>query len=157
LTHSVRHSLNGIPTGTTYTLAFGDNRSEAVVELKREDVYSTFIDKLWRAVGFRLLSELMEALKSGRQIPFGDAILRDDGITLTRHKFLGSEQVRYGWHQTHVWSADGSFIIGAKEDKKAYVQLSYIALANVHILEQGIRSAFKKPGMHVLSDLLKGD
>jgi len=39
----------------------------------------------------------------------------------------------------------------------SYVQLSYIATANVHILEQGIRAAFKKPGMRVLSDLLKGD
>jgi hypothetical protein len=46
----VRHSVNGIPTGTAYTLAFGDNRSEAVVELKYQEVYSAFIDKLWRAV-----------------------------------------------------------------------------------------------------------
>ena len=153
----IRHSLNGIPTGTTYTIAFGDNRSEAIVELRKEDVYSSFVSKLWQAIGFRLLGELVEALNAGRQITFGDAILRDDGITLTKHKFRGSEQVRCGWHQVHVWSADGSFIIGAKEDKKAFVQLSYIDLPNIHILEQAIRMAFKKPGMHVLSDLLKGD
>ena len=30
----VRHSVNGVPTGTT-TIAFGDRRSEAVVELKK--------------------------------------------------------------------------------------------------------------------------
>lgn len=153
----VRHSLNGIPTGTTFTVAFGDNRAEAVVELKKEDVYSAFVDKLWRAVGVRLLTELLEALKAGRQITFGDSVIRDDGVTLTRHKFLGSEQVRLGWHQSHVWSADGSFIIGAKDDKKTYAQLPYIAMPNVHILEQGIRMAFKKPGLRVLSDLLKGD
>src|SRR3546814_11568243 len=46
----VRHSVNGVPTGTTYTIAFGDKRSEAVVELKKEDIYSKFIEKLWRAV-----------------------------------------------------------------------------------------------------------
>lgn len=153
----VRQSINGIPSGTTYTLAFGDNRSEAVVELKREAVYSTFVDKLWRAVGIRILTELLEALKAGREIAFGDALIRNDGVTLTKHKFLGSEQVRFTWHQTHVWSADGSFIIGAKEDKKAYAQLSYIALPNIHLLEQGIRMAFKKPGMRVLSDALSGD
>lgn len=150
----VRGSVNGIPTGTAFTLAFGDNRSEAVVKLRREDVYSAFVDKLWRAVGIRLLTELFEALKAGRHITFGDAVIRDDGVTLTRHKFLGSEQVQLGWHQTHVWSANGSFIIGAKDDKKAYAELSYIAVPNVHILEQGIRMAFKKPGMRVLSDLL---
>ena len=150
----IRHSVNGIPSGTTYTVAFGNNRSEAVVELRKEDIYSTFVDKLWRAVGMRLLGELFEALKAGREVRFGDAIVRNDGVTLTKHKFLGSEQVRVSWHQTHVWSADGSFIIGSKEDKKTYAQLSYISLPNIHILEQGIRMAFKKAGMRVLSDVL---
>lgn len=153
----VRHSVNGIPTGTTYTLAFGDNRAEAVVELRKQEVFSTFVDKLWRAVGFRLLTELLEAFKAGRQIPFGDAIVRDDGVTLTRHKFLGNERVQVGWDQTQIWTADGSFVIGAKDDKKTYSQLSYIGVPNVHILEQGIRMAFKKPGLRVLSDLLRGD
>ena len=150
----IRHSVNGIPSGTTYTVAFGNNRSEAAVELRKEDIYSTFVDKLWRAVGMRLLGELFEALKAGREVRFGDAIVRNDGVTLTKHKFLGSEQVRVSWHQTHVWSADGSFIIGSKEDKKTYAQLSYISLPNIHILEQGIRMAFKKAGMRVLSDVL---
>lgn len=153
----VRHSVNGIPTGTTYTLAFGDNNSEAVVELKRQDVYTTFLDKLWRAVCVRLLTELLGALKAGREMPFGDALIRDDGVTLTKHKFLGSEQVRCTWYQTQVWTADGAFYIGAKEDKKAYAALSYIHTPNVHILEQAIRMAFKKAGMRGLSDLLKDD
>lgn len=83
----VRHSVNGVPTGTTYTIAFGDKRSEAVVELKKEDIYSKFIDKLWRAVCVRLLGEMLEALKDGRDLYFGDALLHDDGITLVKHKF----------------------------------------------------------------------
>jgi hypothetical protein len=62
----VSHSVNGIPTGTTYTIAFGNRSSEAVVELKKQDIYSTFIDKLWRAVCVRLLTEMLEALKDGR-------------------------------------------------------------------------------------------
>lgn len=152
----VRHSINGIPTGTTYTLAFGDNRSEAMVELKREEVYSTFLDKLWRAVCVRILTELIEALKSGKEISFGDAAVRDDGVTLTKHKFLGSnERIRCLWHQTHIWTADGAFYIGAKDDKKTYAGLSYIHTPNIHIVEQAIRMAFKKPGMRVLSDVLQ--
>ncbi len=88
----VRHSVNGVPTGTTYTIAFGDKRSEAVVELKKEDIYSKFIDKLWRAVCVRLLGEMLEALKDGRDLYFGDALLHDDGITLVKHKFLGANE-----------------------------------------------------------------
>lgn len=152
---AVRHSVNGIPTGTTYTLAFGNNRSEAVVELKKESTYSTFLEKLWKAVVIRLLTELFETLQAGNEVRFGEATLRDDGVTLIKHKFLGAnEKVRCSWGQVHVWSADGSFYIGAKDDKKTYVGLSYIHAANTHVLEQAIRMAFKKPGMRCLSDLL---
>lgn len=152
----VSHSVNGIPTGTTYTIAFGNRSSEAVVELKKQDIYSTFIDKLWRAVCVRLLTEMLEALKDGRDLHFGDALLHDDGITLVKRKFLGSnEKVRCSWGQVHVWSADGSFCIGAKDDKKVNAGISYIHGANTHILEQAIRMAFKKPGMRRLSDLLQ--
>ncbi len=150
--------MNGIPTGTTYTLAFGDNRSEAVVELKRGEVYSTFLEKLWHAVCFRLLTDLLESLKSGKEINFGEADIRDDGVTLTKYKFLSSnERVRCSWYQTRIWTADGTFYIGAKEDKKTYAGLSYIHTPNVHILEQAIRMAFKKPDMRGLSDVLQED
>ena len=152
----VSHSVNGIPTGTTYTIAFGNRNSEAVVELKKQDIYSTFIDKLWRAVCVRLLTEMLEALRDGRDLHFGDARLHDDGITLVKRKFLGSnEQVRCSWDRVHVWSADGSFCIGAKDDKKINAGISYIHGANTHILEQAIRMGFKKPGMCRLSELLQ--
>lgn len=152
----VSHSVNGIPTGTTYTIAFGNRSSEAVVELKKQDIYSTFIDKLWRAVCVRLLTEMLEALKDGRDLHFGDALLHDDGITLVKRKFLGSnEKVRCSWGQVHVWSADGSFCIGAKDDKKVNAGISYIHGANTHVLEQAIRMGFKKPGMRRLSELLQ--
>lgn len=152
----VRHSVNGVPTGTSYTIAFGDRRSEAVVELKKEDIYSTFLEKLWRAVGIRLLGEMLEALKDGRDLYFGDALLHDDGITLVKHKFLGAnEKVRCTWGQVQIWSADGSFCIGSKDDKKTNVGISYIDVANTHILEQLIRMAFKKPGLRRLSELLQ--
>lgn len=152
----VSHSVNGVPTGTTYTIAFGNRNSEAVVELKKQDIYNTFIDKLWRAVGVRLLTEMLEALKDGRDLHFGDALLHDDGITLVRRKFLGSnEKVRCSWGQIHVWSADGSFCIGAKDDKKVNAGVSYIHGANTHVLEQAIRMGFKKPGMRRLSEVLQ--
>jgi hypothetical protein len=73
-----------------------------------------------------------------------------------KRKFLGAnERVRCSWNQVHVWSADGFFCIAAKDDKKANAGISYIHSANAHILEQVIRMAFKKPGLHRLSELLQ--
>lgn len=153
---AVLHSVNGTPTGTTYTIAFGDNRSEAVVELKNESIYSAFVEKLWKAVVIRLLMELLETLKTGKKVHFGKVILRDDGVTLIKHRFLrANESIRCSWEQVHIWTVDGTFYIGAKDDKKTYVGLSYIYAANTHVLEQVIRMAFKKSGMRKLSDILQ--
>lgn len=152
----VSHSVNGIPTGTTYTIAFGDSKSETVFELKGNKVYSPFIDKLWRAVCVRLLTESLESLKVGNKIRFGGGVISDDGITLIKHKFLGSNQlIRCTWQQVNIWNSNGNCYIGAIADKKTYVESSYIQHSNTHILEQIIRMAFKEPGMRRLSDVLK--
>jgi hypothetical protein len=151
----VKHSVNGIPTGTNYTIAFGDEHSEAVVNLRRQDVFSAFIEKVWRAVGIRLLTEFLQTLKAGKEVRIGALAIRNDGVTLPTHKIWGAgEDVRCSWHQVQVWSADGSFYIGAKDNKKVYAAASYIAVPNVHIVEQAIRMAFKKPGMGFLSDVM---
>ena len=87
---------------------------------------------------------MLEALKDGRDLYFGDALLHDDGITLVRHKFLGAnERVRCTWGQVQIWNADGSFCIGSKDDKKTNVGISYIHVANTHILEQLISRKFR--------------
>ena len=154
----VRHSVNGIPTGTIYTIAFGDGCSEAVIETRKKDIFVNFIGKLWCAVGVRLSEEMLEALKEGRDLRFGDALLHDDGITLAKHRFLRArQQVRCSWSQVHVWSQDGAFYVGARSHKKTYVGLSYINCANIHILEQVIRMALQNPGTRRLSELLDCD
>jgi len=151
----VRRSVNGIPTGTDCTVAFGDNRSESVVQIKHEWVYTKFTDKLWRAVCVRLITDMLGTLKKGHEVRIGEAAVRDDGITLIKHKSLSpNEAVRYSWSQVHIWSANGSFVIGAKEDEKAYVSLSYIGVTNSHILETILRTAFKRPGLTCLSEII---
>jgi hypothetical protein len=150
----VSHSVNGIPTGTNFTVAFGDRNSEAVVHIRRKETYQTFVDKLWRAVGVRLISEMLQTLKAGRSLSFGRATVFDDKIQLERHKFLGAnEPVMRTWSQVQIWNADGSFFVGDKDDKKVYIGLSYIDVANTHLLEQIIRMKFKKAGSR-LSDLI---
>jgi len=154
----ISRSVNGIPTGTSYTLAFGDVHSEAVVTLRRQEIFSTFVDKLWRAVGIRLLTEFLQSLKSGKEVRLGPVAISDDRVTLPRNRFWGSsEHVPCAWSQVQVWTADGSFCIGAKDDKKVGAQLSYIEVPNVHIVEQAIRMAFNQPETRFLSDLLAKD
>jgi hypothetical protein len=97
---------------------------------------------------------MLQTLQAGRSLKFGRATVYDDRIQLERHKFLGAnEHVTRTWSQVQIWSADGSFIVGDKEDKKVYIGLSYIDVPNAHLLEQVIRMKFKKAGSR-LSDLI---
>ncbi len=152
----VRKSVNGIPTGTTFTIGFGNGRAEAVVELKNQDIYSRFIEKLWIAVCVRLLGEILVDLKAGHDKYFGGTLVHDDGITLEKYKLLGSnERMRFDWDNVELRSVDGSLCISSTKDRKFNTAISYIQVPNTHILEKIIRMAFKKQGLRRLSDLLQ--
>ncbi len=141
---AVKHSVNGIPTGTTYHIIFGDNHSIANVETKRFEVYENFTERLWKAVGLRLTFEILDLLKNGQPVSFGDAIIRDDALALQKHSFFKKETVMCSWKEVHIWNASGHFCIGSQADKNTYSQLSYINTPNTHVLENLIRYAFKK-------------
>jgi hypothetical protein len=152
----VRHSVNGIPTGTSYTIAFGDSNSEQVIHLSKEATYSGFVDALSRAVCARLAVEMMKDLSQGKSFLCGDVTVEDGAVALARHKFFGpNERVRVTWGEVGVWSADGRFYIGKSNDKNTYGSMSYIDSWNAHILELVIRGAFKR-GIRKLSDFLTG-
>ncbi len=102
------------------------------------------------------LTDLLESFGRGNETKFGDAVVRDEGVTLIKHNFWSAnERLNFTWAQVKIWSAGGGFAIGAKGDDKTYSSMSYIDDANVHILEQAIRMNFKAAGARLLSDLLR--
>jgi len=151
-----RTSVNGIPTGTQYTVAFGDRATCAEVQLKDEAVYTRFVDCLWRAVGVRLLTEYVEGLKGGRRYPFGSAFISDLGVEFERRKlFSKNERVFCRWADVAVWCNAGYFYVGSAKDKELGVGLPYIGADNIHVVEAVLRTFLKKPGGERLSSLFE--
>lgn len=149
-----KHSVNGVPTGTTYTIFLGNESNSTSIELKREATYSNFIDRLWKAVGVRLLMEYLEGLKEGKQYRFGSTIISDRGIELIRKKlFASDERVFCHWDELVIWNGAGVFCIEKKGDKKLATAFSYLEHDNIHVLEHIIRMFWKKGGDR-LSSLL---
>ena len=145
-----RHSLNGIPTGTTYSIIF----DYASIELKDEIIYNNFIDRLWRAVGVRLLTEYLEGLREEKKYRFGSAVISDHGMELERKRlFSSNEQVFCRWSELVIWNGAGVFCIGKKEDRKLKTSFSYQDEDNIHVLEAAIRMFWKRGGNR-LSNLL---
>ncbi len=152
-----RRSINGIPSGTTYSIFIGDKSDHSFIELKKESVYSGFIDRLWRAVGVRLLTEYLQGLRDGEKYRFGSAVMSDHGMELERKKmFSGNERLFCPWSELVVWDNPGVFCIGKKDDKKLAASFSYQEQDNIHVLEAAVRMFWKRGGKQI-SSLLEGE
>ena len=83
-------------------------------------------------------------------------LLKDNGITFIKHKNKGGTELTHClWNQIYARSTNGNFYIGMLDAKTTYVRLSYIGTSNVHILEQIIQMALKKPGIKLLREMLE--
>lgn len=149
---AVKHSVNFIPTGTTYHLAFGDNSSLAVFELSKATMFSEFVEKLWRAVGWRMMVRYAQGFRSGKSFRFGEIEISDDGCEIPVHKFIGTDRIKLPWSELHIWSSNGNCVVGAKSNKKAYGAASYKDGDNTHLLESMIRIFFKDSNARRVSD-----
>ena len=140
---AVKKSVNGIPTGTDYLIAWTDGYSETAAEFKNGAIFEAFVPKLWKAVGFRLIDEMVRTLAGGGELRFGSMIARDDTVVLTRRKFLGSEPAEFGWGDVSVTTADGSFVVNGPKGSKASASMAYREVTNIHFFEALVRQAFK--------------
>ena len=139
---AVSHSVNGIPTGTDYTIAFATANGATAIELRNEATYTGFIDTLWRAVCVRLMIHMIEALAAGEGLTCGDLLVEDTGVTLTRHKLLGrNERLRVPWRETQLRSANGELVIRAKYKQDVYGSASFMDDWNTHLIHHIVRSA----------------
>lgn len=141
-----RHSLNGIPTGSTYHIWFGDENRISKVEPNKL-IYEHFTERLWKAVVPRLAFELVEGLKGGRRFQFGDTTITDTGVEIIQRGFWAPDKPVIGkWKDVRIGNDAGCFVLGLASDKGALSSLSYQDIDNVHVLEMILRLFFKKGG-----------
>ena len=148
---ATRRSVNGVPTGTDYLIAWTDGTATTSAEFRNGAIFEAFVPKLWQGVGFRLLNEMVAALASGAELRFGGMVARNETVVLTRRKFLGSEPAEFRWGEVSVTTADGSFVVNGPAGSKASATMPYREVENIHLFEALIRQAFKN-GQVRLSD-----
>ena len=150
-----KHSVSGIPTGTTYSITVGAKRTFFTIEVKKREIFTEFVDRLWKTAGVRLLTEMLQGLRAGEQYQFGRAVVSDYGITVERTRMIGAnETVPCRWTELLIWNGAGTFCIARKDEGKVGVELAYSEIDNLHILEAAIRMFWKKTSPR-LSDLLE--
>ena len=117
-------------------------------------VYSEFVDHLWRAVGVRLLIEMLQGLRDGKKYDFSGISVDDCGVEFDRrHRFSPDERIRWSWHETRTYNDIGSFCIEPLKNSKTLdvrrwligidadeLALKYEYIDNVHVLAAAIKS-----------------
>jgi len=145
--------VNGVKNNTSYRVNIGTDERMISIEcslaLERDatslERFSLVIDKVWRAVGFRLFTETLSRLSRGDRICYGDIFVDRDGILLQKKKFfLSSEPFYAKWEDLRIGSQDGNFIISTPKEKNATARLSYRELDNVHVLQAMMEFLWKE-------------
>ena len=148
------YSVSEIPMGTKFNIFVGGSTDFLDIEIRKQDIFVEFVDRLWKTAGVRLLTEMLEELRVGRKCKFETAAVVDNGVEMERRKIIGAnEKVFCKWADVIAGSGDGMFYMVKKNDKKVKVELSYLWSDNVHILEAAVR-ALLKSSKNKLSDLL---
>jgi hypothetical protein len=152
---ATRHTVNGIPSGTTYKITVGSRKGYETLDFKNGNVFEQFIERLWKAVGVRLFTENLITLKDGQKIRFGSVTLSDFGAELTKsHLFAADEKVFCRWSELVIGNGPGTFYVAKRDEKKVSESFSYQDEDNIHILEAMMRAFWKRGGSR-LSKLLE--
>ena len=131
-------------TGTIYFVFWGTKDEHESLTLRCSATFNEFTDRLFQAVGLRLISEYIEGLRNGQKYRFGSSVIQDNGIELEYYKVFGkNERKFFDWINVSAWSEDGNFFIANKENKKFIEQLSYQHVDNINILEVMIQILFE--------------
>jgi len=141
---ATRHSVNGIPTGTSYVIVVGDKTSDMTINLRSEAIYDNLANRLWKAVGVRLVIELVQKVREAGSVPILDGAIRDDGVVLKRRKMFGAgEPLLVPWNDVTVWSQAGTFFIAKKDETQVQTAMTYKGHDNTMVIENLIRAFFK--------------
>ena len=144
LTHlrwsGMRRSINGIPTGTSFTFVWGNDRREQRLSVSGQKSYDMVVNALWKAVGRQLMMDLIASIAIGRTFDFGSARLNDEGIELLRHRTFGQgERQQVPWNLITIASSDGKLIIRKVGNSEYRCALAYADTPNLPILENAIK------------------
>jgi hypothetical protein len=130
-----RESFYGFPGQTQFRIVFGDAQLLVKVEGIDRSVFQTFIERLWHAVGLRLVYETLKAVKAGRQVELAGVTFSDEGPTLEKPNLLfGAKTADFKWHAVRATNSDGAFAISARDGSGNSASASYARAVNTPVL-----------------------
>lgn len=148
ITHLRWWNANGM-----YKIFVGTAGSSFQIDTSRQDIFLNLIDRIWKAVGVRLLVEMVRKLRAGEPFAFGSAVIRNDSVVLTRHKtFSANEQVTLSWRNVNVMTEHGRLVIKSRNQGNVYTAIPFQECNNLPVLDM-LLSKFLRSGKDTISEM----
>ena len=153
----VDQKRGGIMPKVAYMAAFGTETRAFVIKTKQKDFYEHLTQRMWRAVGKRLMAEMLDGLKKGREYSFGDFSVSDKGLIITQKSiFKGSQPVFYDWETLKWGIVNGNLVFTPSEaPDKLLTSASFIWTDNTHVLSVALallQKSEKKKNLSSIAD-----
>lgn len=122
-----------------YIAVFGSDSREYVIKTKQKDFYEHLVERYWKAVGRRLLSELLDGVRGGAVYRFGPAEVADGGVAINEKSVFGAERRFYEWDELRWGTVNGLLnLVSAEKPDRPLAGLSFIRDDNTHILRAAL-------------------
>lgn len=140
-----------------YLVAFGTASREYVIKTRQKDFYDHLRANCWKAVGERLLLDMLKGLGKGETYRFGDLTLEDRGVSICEKSFIGKgTAVFYEWNDIAYGIINGNLCFAGRENPdRLLTGLSFLWVDNVHILYGAIKLLEKSTQKSRLSEALE--
>ncbi|MCF0246995.1 MAG: hypothetical protein HUJ86_00125 [Synergistes sp.] len=132
----VDQKRGGILPRVYYLATFGTETREFTIKTRQKDFYEHLTERMWRAVGRRLLGEMFDGLKQGREFSFGDFSVADKGITVRQKGLFKAPEPRfYEWGSLKWGIVNGNLVfMPTGEEETLLASASFLWVDNTHIL-----------------------
>jgi len=109
------------------------------------DRFVAVADKLWRAIGVRLMFEMLRDLSKGLCITYSNAEIDKNGASLEKTTFIKTyPRIHFLWTDLRYKSASGNLIIYSGNDSDYRLELAYRDSTNAVVLEQLLAFLWKE-------------
>jgi hypothetical protein len=132
---AVRHSVNGVPSGTTYHIGYRHPGGYLEIETRVEKKYDAIVSRLWKAVCIGLLREMCGNLANGASVNFGTVEVWDGGVVLARNRFMREDERKFhAWDEVSRSIRNGAIWLVGVADKRFTAEMSFKDTWNTHLL-----------------------
>lgn len=123
-----------------YIASFGTSEKEYVIKTKQKDFYEHLTERFWKAVGRRLLSEMLDGLENGGAYSFGTVTVEDKGVTISEKGIFSDNSRFYEWNALR-WGVINGYLsfFAAESPDRQLAGLSFLWCDNAHILCAALR------------------